>query len=102
MEKKVFRQRRQGYCNVLLIVCGGKQNVAIALGYKDRSVDFALGGMLAVEKGSSSLYSFCNTRGDFNTLDNPFHYTSDPTGDHYRSQPAAGMHFLIFQPTIGN
>ena len=43
-----------------------------------------------------------STRGDFITLDNPFHYTSDPTGNHYSSQPAAGMHFLIFQPTIGN
>ena len=38
-------------------------------------------------------------RGDFNTLDNPFYYTSDPAGDHYSEQPAAGLHFLIFQPT---
>ena len=40
-------------------------------------------------------------RGDFNTLDNPFHYTSDPTADHYSNKPAAGLHFLMFQPTIG-
>jgi hypothetical protein len=40
-------------------------------------------------------------RGDFNTLDNPFHYTSDPTADHYHKKPAAGLHFLMFQPTIG-
>jgi hypothetical protein len=40
-------------------------------------------------------------RGDFNTLDNPFQYTSDPKGDHYSSKPAAGLHFLMFQPTIG-
>jgi hypothetical protein len=39
-------------------------------------------------------------RGDFNTLDNPFQYTSDPAGDHYSSQPAAGLHFLMFQPTV--
>ncbi|GLV61097.1 hypothetical protein KDH_79140 [Dictyobacter sp. S3.2.2.5] len=39
-------------------------------------------------------------RGDFNTVDNPFHYTSDPTGDHYSSTPATGMHFIMFQPTI--
>jgi hypothetical protein len=39
-------------------------------------------------------------RGDFNTLDNPFQYTSDPTGDHYSKTPAAGLHFLMFQPTI--
>jgi hypothetical protein len=25
----------------------------------------------------------------------------DPTGDHYSAQPAAGLHFLMFQPTIG-
>ncbi|HEY4383987.1 MAG TPA: hypothetical protein VGN34_05865 [Ktedonobacteraceae bacterium] len=43
-----------------------------------------------------------SVRGDFNTLDNPFHYTSDPTGDHYSSTKAAGLHFIIFQPTIGN
>ena len=40
-------------------------------------------------------------RGDFNTLDNPFHYTSDPDGDRYSTTPAAGLHFLMFQPTIG-
>jgi hypothetical protein len=43
-----------------------------------------------------------STRGDFNTLDNPFYFTSDPTRDRYSSKPAAGIHFLIFQPTIGN
>jgi hypothetical protein len=43
-----------------------------------------------------------SVRGDFNTLDNPFHYTSDPAGDHYSTAKAAGLHFLIFQPTIGN
>jgi hypothetical protein len=43
-----------------------------------------------------------STRGDFDTLDNPFYYTSDPTGNRYSSKPAAGMHFIIFQPTIGN
>ncbi|MFF7470577.1 hypothetical protein [Streptomyces sp. NPDC008092] len=40
-------------------------------------------------------------RGDFDTLDNPFHYTSDPAADHYSSKPAAGLHFIQFQPTIG-
>jgi hypothetical protein len=39
-------------------------------------------------------------RGDFNTLDNPFQFTSDPKADHYGKQPAAGLHFLMFQPTI--
>ena len=43
-----------------------------------------------------------SVRGDFDTLDNPFHYTSDPTGDRYSPKPAAGLHFIIFQPTIGN
>jgi hypothetical protein len=40
-------------------------------------------------------------RGDFDTLDNPFYYTSDPTGDHYSEKKAAGLHFIMFQPTIG-
>jgi hypothetical protein len=39
-------------------------------------------------------------RGDFDTLDNPFYYTSDPTGDHYSGKQAAGLHFIMFQPTI--
>jgi hypothetical protein len=39
-------------------------------------------------------------RGDFNTLDNPFDYTADPTGNYYSSTPAAGLHFIVFQPTI--
>jgi hypothetical protein len=43
-----------------------------------------------------------SNRGDFATLDNPFYYTSDPTGDHYSSQKAAGLHFLMFVPTIEN
>jgi hypothetical protein len=43
-----------------------------------------------------------SARGDFNTVDNPFYYSSDPTGDHFSTTPAAGMHFIIFQPTIGN
>ncbi|EFH90516.1 DUF7405 family protein [Ktedonobacter racemifer] len=43
-----------------------------------------------------------SARGDFNTVDNPFHYSSDPTGNHFSTKPAAGMHFIIFQPTIGN
>src|ERR1700730_3704890 len=43
-----------------------------------------------------------SARGDFNTVDNPFHYSSDPVRDHFTTRPAAGIHFIIFQPTIGN
>jgi hypothetical protein len=39
-------------------------------------------------------------RGDFDTLDNPFYYTADPAGDHFSSKKAAGLHFIMFQPTI--
>jgi hypothetical protein len=39
-------------------------------------------------------------RGDFDTLDNPFYYTSDPVGNHYSKKKAAGLHFIMFQPTI--
>ena len=38
-------------------------------------------------------------RADFNTLDNPFSYSSDPDGDHMSSSPAAGLHFVVFMPT---
>ena len=39
-------------------------------------------------------------RGDFNTVDNPFAYSADPTANHYSTKPAAGLHFIMFQPTI--
>jgi hypothetical protein len=38
-------------------------------------------------------------RADFNTLDNPFAYSSDPAIDHAASNPAAGVHFVVFVPT---
>jgi len=38
-------------------------------------------------------------RADFNTLDNPFSYSSDPESDHMSSRPAAGLHFVVFMPT---
>jgi hypothetical protein len=36
---------------------------------------------------------------DFNTLDNPFFWTSRPRVDRHSSSPAAGLHFLAFAPT---
>src|SRR5262249_24993083 len=38
-------------------------------------------------------------RADFNTLDNPFAFTSDPTRDGLSSQPSAGVHFVVFNPS---
>jgi hypothetical protein len=38
-------------------------------------------------------------RADFNTLDNPFFWTADPGRDAYVEQPAAGLHFVVFNPT---
>ena len=38
-------------------------------------------------------------RADFNTLDNPFFWTADRTRDGYSEQPAAGLHFVVFNPT---
>ena len=38
-------------------------------------------------------------RADFNTLDNPFFWTADEGGDAYRDTPAAGLHFVVFNPT---
>jgi hypothetical protein len=40
-------------------------------------------------------------RADFNTLDNPFAYSSDPSLDGMRPGAAAGLHFVIFTPTTG-
>jgi hypothetical protein len=38
-------------------------------------------------------------RADFNTLDNPFSFSSRPDVDQMGDQPAAGLHFVVFNPT---
>ena len=38
-------------------------------------------------------------RADFNTLDNPFFFSSDPARDGMSDEPAAGVHFVVFNPT---
>ena len=38
-------------------------------------------------------------RADFNTLDNPFSWSSDPDRDGMQDGPAAGLHFVVFNPT---
>jgi hypothetical protein len=38
-------------------------------------------------------------RADFNTLDNPFTFTDDPVRDKWSHEPAAGVHFVVFNPT---
>jgi hypothetical protein len=38
-------------------------------------------------------------RADFNTLDNPFSWSSRPETDAMVDQPAAGLHFVVFHPT---
>jgi hypothetical protein len=38
-------------------------------------------------------------RADFNTLDNPFFWTADPDRDRFDAAPAAGLHFISFNPS---
>jgi hypothetical protein len=38
-------------------------------------------------------------RADFNTLDNPFFFSADPARDGMSDQPAAGVHFVVFNPS---
>jgi len=38
-------------------------------------------------------------RADFNTLDNPFFWTAHPGRDEYADSTAAGLHFVVFNPT---
>lgn len=38
-------------------------------------------------------------RADFNTVDNPFAFSSNPSLDNWSSTPAAGVHFLSYVPT---
>ena len=38
-------------------------------------------------------------RADFNTLDNPFFWTAHAREDAWVDEPAAGLHFVVFNPT---
>ena len=38
-------------------------------------------------------------RADFNTLDNPFFWSASPDRDRMADGPAAGLHFVVFNPT---
>ena len=38
-------------------------------------------------------------RADFNTLDNPFFWTAHPQLDRFVRDPAAGLHFVVFNPS---
>lgn len=38
-------------------------------------------------------------RADFNTLDNPFFWTATPDRDGFEATPAAGVHFVVFNPS---
>ena len=38
-------------------------------------------------------------RADFNTLDNPFAWSADPGRDGMTDGPAAGVHFVVFNPS---
>jgi hypothetical protein len=38
-------------------------------------------------------------RADFNTLDNPFFWTATPERDRTADGPAAGLHFVVFNPS---
>ncbi|HEX3054836.1 MAG TPA: hypothetical protein VHP82_01690, partial [Gaiellaceae bacterium] len=38
-------------------------------------------------------------RADFNTLDNPFAFSVDPRRDGVSKEPAAGVHFVVFNPS---
>jgi hypothetical protein len=38
-------------------------------------------------------------RADFNTLDNPFFWSAQPRRDGQSDQPAAGLHFVVFNPS---
>jgi hypothetical protein len=38
-------------------------------------------------------------RADFNTLDNPFAFSADHATDRFSNTPAAGVHFVVFNPS---
>jgi hypothetical protein len=62
------------------------------------------GSMQPVSRLAKATHGFAKgsavpVRADFNTVDNPFFYSSDPTLDDWSSSPSAGVHFLAYVPT---
>jgi hypothetical protein len=62
------------------------------------------GSMQPVSRLQASTNGFAKgsaipVRADFNTVDDPFFYSSDPMGDHWSFYPQAGLHFLTYVPT---
>ena len=96
--------------NTLALQPPGQSETQVTRGLERRHGYGHSGSLSVVDSTASHVTSNYGTRypsgttipvrGDFNTLDNPFHYTSDPAGDHHSTKPAAGLHFLMFQPTI--
>ncbi|MDX3078514.1 hypothetical protein [Streptomyces sp. MI02-7b] len=88
----------------------GQSEAEVAQGVKRYHAYGHTGSMSEVDSTTSAMTSNYGkayptgttipVRGDFDTLDNPFYYTSDPTADHYSKTHAAGLHFIQFQPTI--
>ncbi|HEV8064993.1 MAG TPA: hypothetical protein VGP46_09185 [Acidimicrobiales bacterium] len=54
---------------------------------------------LQADKNGYSKGAAIPVRADFNTVDNPFAYSSDPARDGWSSYPQAGLHFLTYVPT---
>jgi hypothetical protein len=56
--------------------------------------DFVAGDGTLYPKGTA-----IPQRADFNTLDNPFAWTATPGRDKLSSDPIAGVHFVVFNPS---
>ena len=63
------------------------------LGYVDLRSDYFRNGT-HYPKGTA-----IPQRADFNTLDNPFAFSIDPKRDGVSKEPAAGVHFVVFNPS---
>jgi hypothetical protein len=91
-------------------------NAATDASTRDQVVNDAAGGLvghnaplrLATRLGATVQDNYGKTRPagtsvplreDFNTLDNPFAWSSRPGVDGWSQQAAAGMHFVVFVPT---
>ena len=54
---------------------------------------------LQKSKGGYARGTAVPVRADFNTVDNPFSFSANPSTDNWSATPAAGVHFLSYVPT---
>jgi hypothetical protein len=108
----VFRPSLEVNEGAMTVPQGPKDVASVRTNVQDYDVDGVIGHSGAIQTasrlqedivgGDGTRYAKGTAiphRADFNTLDNPFFWSADPRRDGMSDGPAAGVHFVVFNPT---